>query len=453
MSVTESHFTTIATTIAVTPKEADADKPSVAIQAPRLLLERGNILRATAALAALTVVLALAYAFLAPSYSTVPIARRVSPPPAPVDIEDSKNGVEAARSPGRAQSGSTPTGKRTRVRLVYQGIALDLLGIAWSLLVAILAAAPTCLWRKAHDRLTSYLFLLAISGLGGVLWALYQVSFQWNFVAFEYAVSIAGVAVLFFVTALYPLPELRALARHLFPDLWTVFKGKSTWVAVAAFAIVLALQPQTTPAAPTRPTGKEFEAWFSAQPRVSVGVPVPSPAESVVVVKFNDFQCPPCKRAHEEYDPVIEMINRNSPGAVTFIELDYPLDRACNAGISSDLHPAACDAAVAVRLAKETKKSDELRAWLWANQPTLTASSVRTALQDIAGVSREDFEARYVELIESVKKDVELGRTLGVEGTPTFFVGGVRIPFVPAKDFENALMLEIKKQQGVGVTK
>jgi protein-disulfide isomerase len=47
-----------------------------------------------------------------------------------------------------------------------------------------------------------------------------------------------------------------------------------------------------------------------------------------------------------------------------------------------------------------------------------------------------------------VKGDITLGHQLGVTGTPTFFINGVRIPGLKAEFFDAAIAYELK-QAGV----
>ena len=136
---------------------------------------------------------------------------------------------------------------------------------------------------------------------------------------------------------------------------------------------------------------KEFEAWLAKQPREPIVAAADGAA--VVIVKFNDYQCPPCRQTFMEYKPILAKWAKQAPGKVKFITKDFALERECNAGVSTDVHPAACDAAVAVRLAREKGKAEAMEEWLFANQPTLTPASVRQAAKDVGGVL--DMEARY----------------------------------------------------------
>jgi protein-disulfide isomerase len=38
-----------------------------------------------------------------------------------------------------------------------------------------------------------------------------------------------------------------------------------------------------------------------------------------------------------------------------------------------------------------------------------------------------DFDAQYATVIEQVKEDARLGQKLGIQGTPTFFVNGIKV--------------------------
>ena len=76
------------------------------------------------------------------------------------------------------------------------------------------------------------------------------------------------------------------------------------------------------------------------------------------------------------------------------------------------LHPSACDAAVAVRLAREHNKGEELEDWLYTHQQDMTPETVRQAARDVGQVT--DFDAKYAATLELVKGDIALGQQLKV---------------------------------------
>jgi protein-disulfide isomerase len=168
----------------------------------------------------------------------------------------------------------------------------------------------------------------------------------------------------------------------------------------------------------------DFEAVWAAQPRVSLNVEADN--AKVVIVAFADWQCPACKAMHQAYAPLLETFEREHPGAVRLVHKDFPLNPACNSMLPSSFpgHAAACEAAVAVRLAREQGRADAMAAWLFANQEGLTPAGVKEALVEITGIS--DFDARYAEQIEHVRADVAEAATLGVSSTPTCYVNGIK---------------------------
>ena len=51
---------------------------------------------------------------------------------------------------------------------------------------------------------------------------------------------------------------------------------------------------------------------------------VPADGAKVVVLKFNDFQCPGCKEGWSYFTPILEEFARTNPGAVKYVMKDYP---------------------------------------------------------------------------------------------------------------------------------
>jgi protein-disulfide isomerase len=188
---------------------------------------------------------------------------------------------------------------------------------------------------------------------------------------------------------------------------------------------------------------QQLEEYLAQQPRVPVIVPTDGAA--VVIVKFNDYQCPPCRQTYMEYKPVFAKWAREAPGKVKFMTRDYPLETQCNQFIQQDLHPSSCEAAVAVRLAKEKVKGEAMEEWVFNNQHSLTPEGVKQAVQTVAGVT--DFDARFASTLQLVKGDIAMGGQLKVTGTPTFFMNGIRLPGLRAEFLDAAIAWELKRVQ------
>ena len=188
----------------------------------------------------------------------------------------------------------------------------------------------------------------------------------------------------------------------------------------------------------------EFDQWWAGQARVELPFAVPD--GQVVVVKFTDYQCPACARTHVGYAPILAKYAASHPDAVQVVTMDFPLDPACNDQTPAGLHDAACEAAVAVRLARRVgaPEAENMENWLYANQETMTPESVAEAVREIAGV--DDFTAGYAAVIDAVRADIATAAALPVEATPTFVINGVLLKggLTPAY-FDRALALELAR--------
>jgi uncharacterized membrane protein/protein-disulfide isomerase len=285
-------------------------------------------------------------------------------------------------------------------------------------------------------RVAGYIFLLATVGLAGVLYLGYASLFilrQMCPLCVAMYVAVVGL----FVVSGAVASQLTEIPARLGRDLRAIMASPLAatlavvWVVASASLVAFFPHEDTAAAlvsapvaAPTETLGAvevaQFEAWLDAQPRVDLGVP--ADGASVVVVKFNDYQCPACRQAYLAYRGIERKYDEQFPGQVAFVSLDYPLEAECNTG---GVHSSACEAAVAVRLARTKGLAAEMADWLFANQQSLTRDRVKEGLVEVAQVT--DFDAKYEETLEDVRADAALGQKVQITGTPTFFINGIRI--------------------------
>jgi protein-disulfide isomerase len=184
----------------------------------------------------------------------------------------------------------------------------------------------------------------------------------------------------------------------------------------------------------------EFERYYTSQPRVPIMVP--NEGAKVLIVKFNDFQCPACGQSYLQYKPILAKFEAEHPGAVKVVLKDYPLNPNCNPNVTTMIHPAACDAAVAVRLAAQRNKAEALEDYLYTHQQEMTPPMVRQAARDIGQVA--DWDAKYASTLALVKGDTGLGQQVGIKSTPTFFINGVKLEGMMAPQyFQQAIEYEL----------
>ena len=135
------------------------------------------------------------------------------------------------------------------------------------------------------------------------------------------------------------------------------------------------------PAAEALPQNAQLAAYLDSAPRRII--PVDAPGAAVVIVKFNDYLCPACGNTYTQYKPLKAKWDKEAPGKVKWITKDFALDTECNAAIGRVVHPLACEAAAAVRMARKTGKAEAMEDWLYANQ-TATLDSMRGAVRPSA---------------------------------------------------------------------
>ncbi|HEV2150431.1 MAG TPA: DsbA family protein [Longimicrobiaceae bacterium] len=158
------------------------------------------------------------------------------------------------------------------------------------------------------------------------------------------------------------------------------------------------------------------------------GISVGPPDAPVVIYEFADFQCPACGQFAGMVAPLIKD-RLVEPGKVRFVYYDFPL---------VDIHPNAFLASRAGRCANEQGRFWEFHDIVYGQQPNWSHASDPTDLfvqyARQAGADPRAFEAclRSDKYQREISESMELGRSLGVQGTPTLIVNGRRLGQTPS---------------------
>jgi len=334
------------------------------------------------------------------------------------------------------------TAPARKQKLKVGSVELDHYAIVWFLLVVALEVIPgLSAVPGGIGRFRIYQFCLAVLGLGAALSAIGRLGHAISLVAFEDLVALCGVIGIFSVVALSSEAWPRLGWRQPFGDIALFARSATTWMCVAAFLgfIQLVGAGKAKAANPALATAR-FSVWYASQKPQAI--PEEIPTAPVLVLKFNDYQCPPCRAFEKDHRPIFDKLSQDHPGKLRLITLDYPLEPECNPYVTQAIHSAACEAAVAMRLADERGSAAAMETWLWANQETLSSDSVTRAARDVGGIS--DFSARYASEVAKLRQSVELGHRLGVKGTPTIVINGKTVPFGMNDNFEAALLFELR---------
>ena len=309
------------------------------------------------------------------------------------------------------------------------------------------------------DHVPGYLFALSVPALAFALYLGYAAFFVLKTVCVLCVLTYLSIAVIFVVSGMTTKFSLATLPGRLGRDLKALVATPAALIAAvlfvagaaSAFAFfpreagaAAAASPEAAAAAVSAPVPKaeqdQLEKYLSEAPRAMIPIDSPAP---VVLVKFNDYQCPPCRQTFELYKPVKAKWEKEAPGKVKFITKDFPLEPECNAAIKGGVHQFACEAAAAVRMARANGKGEALEDWIFANQPSLTLDALKKAVLDIGGV--KNFDQQYQSVLTDVKGDTALGGLLGVNQTPTFYLNGVKLPAMQPEYLNAAIEFELKR--------
>jgi uncharacterized membrane protein/protein-disulfide isomerase len=340
-----------------------------------------------------------------------------------------------------------------------RGIPVAIFAAIWFAAAALLSITGMAGTGAARESAPGYLFAASTLALAVVLYFEYVSFVVLKAVCLLCLAMAAAVVALFFLsgsTTPYPMTTLpRRAARDLRDFIANPLAILVAVLFLGAAVSTLAFFPRegtattgetataATPAqtaAATQAATSEFERYWESRERVQLAIP-PEGAK-VLIVKFNDFQCPPCRNSHLAYKPVLAKYVAEHPGQVRYVLKDYPLDAECNANVANTIHPSACEAAVAVRLARTHNREEQMIEWIFANQPMLTPELVKQGARDIGQVT--DFDAKYSSTLEPVKSDIALGHSIGVMATPTFFINGKKVDgALPVQYFQQAIEYEL----------
>jgi len=169
-------------------------------------------------------------------------------------------------------------------------------------------------------------------------------------------------------------------------------------------------EQSAAPAAPQGPVEVDTSQAFS----------IGAADAPVVIVEFTDFQCPYCSRHFEQTFPQIRA-DYIDTGLVRYVFMDFPL---------TSIHPEAPLAAEAARCAGEQDAYLDMHHTLFARQTEWSGrSDAGTVFAGYAGELGLD-GAAFAACLESgrftdaVQADLDQGISLGVNGTPAFFLNG-----------------------------
>jgi protein-disulfide isomerase len=134
----------------------------------------------------------------------------------------------------------------------------------------------------------------------------------------------------------------------------------------------------------------------------------------VTLVEYGDYQCPYCGAAH----PVLQQVLNERPDRVRMVYRHFPL---------SNVHPHAEFAAQLAEAAGRRHRFWPMHDWLFEHQERIAPAIAPLACAEV-GVDADAVEREVREQVhmDVIRRDFLGGVRSGVNGTPTFYLNGVR---------------------------
>jgi protein-disulfide isomerase len=139
-----------------------------------------------------------------------------------------------------------------------------------------------------------------------------------------------------------------------------------------------------------------------------------SPNADVTLLEYGDFECPYCGAAY----PIVKQVQAQMGERLRFVFRNFPI---------STSHPHAENAAEAAESAAAQDRFWEMHDLLYENQRHLEDDDLRGYARQL-GLDTARFDRDLAEHVYEprVREDFMSGVRSGVNGTPTFYIDGVR---------------------------
>jgi protein-disulfide isomerase len=151
----------------------------------------------------------------------------------------------------------------------------------------------------------------------------------------------------------------------------------------------------------------------------------------VVIVDFNDYQCPYCKRAHQALKSVVA-----ADGKIKIVYKDLPI-------LGEPSRIAALAAMAAVKQGKHLALHNALMEFSGKLDRDRILEIAASVGLDVALLEKDMEDPKFKQLID---RNMALASALGVRGTPAFVIGDQFVPGAIDADALKQLIAEARKR-------
>lgn len=150
----------------------------------------------------------------------------------------------------------------------------------------------------------------------------------------------------------------------------------------------------------------------------------------LTIVEFADFKCPHCRVAAKTLETFLK-----GRSDVLFVFKPFPLDGNCNPGVTQKGDNSRCQlAAITLCADKLAQNGWLLHHWIFDKQETLfhitDAKTLLPKIQDEFKLDQQKMSdcIDSSEIYENIKRSAQEGVNAQVEGTPTVYINGKKLP-------------------------
>jgi protein-disulfide isomerase len=158
----------------------------------------------------------------------------------------------------------------------------------------------------------------------------------------------------------------------------------------------------------------EFEARLTV-PISEDSDHIQGPADApLTLVEYGDYECPYCGQAY----PIVKQLQEQLGDRLRFVFRNFPITTS---------HPHSEQAAEAAEAANGQGRFWEMHDYLYEHQQHLEDADLHAYAEQLGlDLDRFDRELADHTYAERVRKDFMSGVRSGVNGTPSFYVNGIR---------------------------
>jgi protein-disulfide isomerase len=161
------------------------------------------------------------------------------------------------------------------------------------------------------------------------------------------------------------------------------------------------------------------------------------PDAPIVLVEYGDYQCPYCGAAY----PIVKNVQKDLAERLRFVFRNFPITNS---------HPQAQWAAETAEAAAAQGKFWEMHDYLYENQASLGGEVFFERFERKIKLDSTKLKRDVAQHVHSarIQEDYMSGIRSGVNGTPTFFINGLRYDGYPEFGPLTAALKEAEKAAG-----